>query len=526
MERVFDKFIYERVIKRINIYQRYTFLAAMVAGLWAHGFTIFNKISYLDDCYYYFDVGATFSSGRWGLGIIRAIKDALSLGHYSMPVWNGLSSLLILALGAMLVVRVFEIENKIYAILVGAYMVVFPVVTSTFAYMFTAPYYFLAALCMIVAVVLTKKYRMGCLAGGVLIAFGMGIYQAYFGVATALFVMLLLKDFVSLPFEENMKRAMKYFFTLVGGIVVYFLMNKLCLALTNTDLNDYQGISGLTNFSVGEILTGIKDAYLIFPELVFGNFVGISNGGLIRGAYLACFLLFIILAVLIFGQIKGNVLNKILYVVLVAMVPLSLAVISVMAFSEETYIHTLMIYDFVFIAIYPMVLLQTLQKITLKAKGLKLTEWLHGITCIVVALMVVFYIRLDNFAYLKANYQQENALAYFTVLMSEIKGTEEYRDELPVVFLGNIDGMDTSIAPIREFDAMTLQGYHTDMNTFISYYANVLFMEVHCGYEYVEPSNLEEIKASETVQNMPCYPDKGAVRVVDDVVVVKFSNSY
>lgn len=520
MEYTFDRLIKEKVLSKINEYQKYTFVSTILAGFLAHGFMFFNKISYLDDNTYYFGVGESFASGRWGLGIIEVVNDVLGFGNYSMPFWNGLSSLFFIAMAAMLIVGMFRIEHKAYAVLIGAYMAVFPVVTSTFAYMFTAPYYFAASLCMVIAVGITWKYRKGFFCAIGLIAIGMGIYQAYFGVAAALFVMLLLVNFSKTSFEENLKTAFKYLFTLIAGILFYFLMNKFCLVVTKTNLNDYQGINGLGALSLKGILSGIKDAYLMFPKLITGNFLGITNSILIRIAYLVCFFLFFMLAAILFQQIKGFCFNKILYVVLLCLVPLSLAVISVMAFSEDTYIHTLMIYSFVFIAIYPFVLLQAAAK---EKVNRKLMEWLHGMACITVAVMTLFYIRLDNTAYLKANYQQENAIAYFTTVIAEIKGTKGYNDELPVVFLGNIDGMDSSIAHVPEFDNITLQGYHTNMNQFISYHAGLRFMKLHCGFAYRLPENVEEIKEMEYVKDMPCYPQKGSIEVIDDVVVVKFS---
>ena len=145
---------------------------------------------------------------------------------------------------------------------------------------------------------------------------------------------------------------------------------------------------------------------------------------------------------------------------------------------------------------------------------------------VVLCTMIVFYFRLDNLAYLKADYQQENAKAYFTVLLSEIKGAEGYSDEYPVVFLGNLDGMDWSIRTPLEFNEIQLQGYHTNMNQFISYFADVKFLVQHCGYSYSQPSDMQKIYESEYIRNMPCYPDDGAVQVVDEVVVVKFSNAY
>ena len=44
MEYTFDRLIKEKVLSKINEYQKYTFVSTILAGFLAHGFMFFNKI--------------------------------------------------------------------------------------------------------------------------------------------------------------------------------------------------------------------------------------------------------------------------------------------------------------------------------------------------------------------------------------------------------------------------------------------------------------------------------------------------
>lgn len=514
--------------EKLGVSERYAFLSALVVGFITHSFIFYNKISYADDSRYYFNLGNTYASGRWGLGVIEKVNNWLGLQSYSLSLANGVVSILLLAVFAMVVVHILNIKKSLDATLVGAYVVVFPAVASTFAYMFTAPYYFLAALLMALAVWMAYRSWWGMTPAALLISFGMGIYQAYFGLATALFVMKLINDAKNSSFIKNMVTAVRCLVSLVMGLGLYFVFNKFFLTITHTELGDYQGVSSMTSISLENLLTGIVGAYKSLPQLTKSDFVGIAHTELIRNMYSVCFIITVILAVayLMLLYKKSNILNMLYGAVLFTLVPLSIGIIFVMTWSPDAYIHTLMIYSFVVIPIYPIMLLNALEDASIKAVFGNISVWIKNVAIIVFSIMILFYFRLDNSAYLKADYQQENAVAYFTTVLSEIKGTDGYSDLYPVAFLGNLDGMDWSIKTPLEFNEIKLQGYHTNMNEFISYFADVKFLEQHCGYAYTPPADMQKIYESEYIRNMPCYPDDGAIQVVDGVVIVKFSNTY
>ena len=53
-----------------------------------------------------------------------------------------------------------------------------------------------------------------------------------------------------------------------------------------------------------------------------------------------------------------------------------------------------------------------------------------------------------------------------------------------------------------------------------------------CGANYVgyelpmaDQQTLEALAATEEVQAMPCYPNAGSIRILGDILVVKFQNT-
>ena len=83
-----------------------------------------------------------------------------------------------------------------------------------------------------------------------------------------------------------------------------------------------------------------------------------------------------------------------------------------MSVSDKTVIHTLMIYPYLIGLLYPDGIFK---KENLHHKIWKSISMLY---CVVAALLSVYYMKLDNVAYLKADYQQQNS--YFLLHRSDI----------------------------------------------------------------------------------------------------------
>ena len=70
-----------------EFYEKYKcfFASVMVWGVLAHGTVLFNKIGFFDEMLYMFNVGATYTSGRWMLGITSEITRFLGGGYALQP---------------------------------------------------------------------------------------------------------------------------------------------------------------------------------------------------------------------------------------------------------------------------------------------------------------------------------------------------------------------------------------------------------------------------------------------------------
>ena len=137
---------------KISPQVRITFLSALLCGLAAHGTGLLNKISYQDDIYNLFGFGATVTSGRWMLHILAWLEGLLfGTGNTSLPLFNGLVSLVCVGLAGGMLVHLMQIRRRVYCALLGCVMAVFPVLTALFAYMFTSHPYLIGMLMMTVS---------------------------------------------------------------------------------------------------------------------------------------------------------------------------------------------------------------------------------------------------------------------------------------------------------------------------------------------------------------------------------------
>ena len=84
MDYIVDKVKFK--IESLNKQQRYAFLSCLIAGFLSHGYALCNNYIY-HDATILNGLGTTFGIGRWALGYMGVINDAL-LGNYHLPFFN------------------------------------------------------------------------------------------------------------------------------------------------------------------------------------------------------------------------------------------------------------------------------------------------------------------------------------------------------------------------------------------------------------------------------------------------------
>ena len=141
----------------------------------------------------------------------------------------------------------------------------------------------------------------------------------------------------------------------------------------------------------------------------------------------------------------------------------------------------------------------------------------------VMLIMGVVFARFANVCYLKAQIMQSEAVSYYTSLISTIQSTEGYTKDTPIFYIGENDKYDEGVLGDQRFEPIWLPPYNG--NSIINDYNWKETMKMWCGFSPVYATTEEKEKIdTNAIVKMPAYPDKGSVKYIDGVVVVKFSD--
>lgn len=510
----------------------FAFFSTIVIGFLAHGMMFLNKYAFHDEAHFMCGVGYTYESGRWGLGLMESLIKYIFGGTYSMPLINGLVSIICIALTVCCLVYLFKVEDKILIFLMAGLSVANVSVIMTFAYMFTAPYYFFALfLTALGAVIIAKKKNilwlivaMGC------IAFGMGIYQSYFGCATIMLCTYFIYELVLSEDEwkASFGKALRYVVCLLLSMTGYMVFNKLFLEVKQLELFDYKGMNTIGTINLTYVLQGIKSAYKSFFYSVRYNIFKMSPNFFVQKGILIMWLLVgLVLLILFRKKVKGTV-NKVLFALAGLLVPLAMNIVWVMINNGTgSKPHPIMTYSFIFMFIFPILMLNLYCKSGEKNKKLINVE--QVVLSVVLLVTIVWHVVFANIAYFRYDMMQTHTDMYYNTLITRIRSVEGYDDELKVAFIGEQNANDNSLYYISndfpKYDMHTAMNQSTPLST-MNCHAWIWYMVNRCGFSPVmaEWGETNALKQSEEVKNMPCYPDDGSIKVVDGIVVIKLAN--
>ncbi len=231
-------------------------------------------------------------------------------------------------------------------------------------------------------------------------------------------------------------------------------------------------------------------------------------------------ILTVIVLCIIFG--KNPFYNKMLGLALCMLLPLAYNLVFLMSASSDYFVHTLMRYALVFVFVFLLILLEKSDGLLVAAQKDNLNIFISSVSIIIISVLAVGYIYTNNAAYMRMTLVQKQAESYFTVLVSEIKGTEGYRDEMPVVYVGERQIEDDSLG-ILSSDIGNMTGFSYSLPGILNNYAWKQEVYFYTGFQPNEASQDFWKVHKEQVAGMTCYPDDGGIRIIDGTVVVKFA---
>lgn len=494
-------------------------VTAFLISILAHGMALFNKYSFHDDAFYFNDIGATFSSGRWMLGILKYVTEFFFDGKMvSTSLINGFITSGLIAITVFIIVRKVHIKSIFLAALALCIIISSTPVTGIMAYMFTAPYYYLGVLMGVWGAYFfyKKKTIISGIVCVLLMACGVGIYQANIPVFLCTLLMFMLSEVYKseLKWKQFFKLVFQNIVICVGFLAVYVIVNNVALNIVGCQLTDYRGINDYGMTGVGGYLKRVLVAYREFISPSIGT-TSTLYPGFSSFVYVAIIILSVFLMLKKITENKERNKAKCIEIaILVLVYPLASNFIYVMVTEDD--VHELMTFGVTFSYILLIWFIDKMVSLEKKEQNIR-----RAIISLMVVLLIM-NIRYSNMCHLKAEIMQSQAISYYNSLISNIQQVDGYDSKLPVVYI-NERNKDTNVVSGSDylFDRIPIWPY--DLNTLINNYSWKEMMSMWCGYS---PNlvDFNDIDMTYEIADMPCYPSDGSIKKVGRQIVVKFSD--
>lgn len=490
---------------------RIPLLCAILFGFLAHGFACTNKLVNHDDVSALFIKGGTVTSGRWGLGALDSIFP-----NYSMPWIYGLLTIIIMSAAICIILHIFAIRSKFLQGLLAGLIITFPSLTGLFGYMFTTSSYAVSFLLAVLAVwLITRKNLWYAIPALMCMVLSLSIYQSYISIAVSMLVLVLIQQLLhGESFLTVLRRGIYYVGFLVIALAGYYVATQLVFLITGTSFGVYA--EGTITLSFSSILSGSALAYESFFRFLTESFHGLlptSLSRLLHGAALACSAVLLLLRLL--DQKKREPLATLLLLVLILLLPLAINCMYLITAADS--IHTLVLYSF--ITVY---LLMAVLADDFLGEGICTTISTFALNLLTLALAVIIIINtyIANEAYLNLHLRYENAYAFCTTLLADLRQQPEFTEDTKLALIG--DYQDPAYFEEKFWHTDLITGVHGFLP---DSYSMDRFLEYYMGFPLpmATPEEIEQIQQSPAYEAMNRYPYYGSMQMIDGFFVVKFS---
>lgn len=475
---------------------RHTLLAGLIFGLLAHGYFFTNKLVNHDEIVAMFGKGATFTSGRWALGLLSYV-----LPDFSMPWIYGILSVLIMAVAVCVIADLLGVKSKYLQILLAGLVMVFPAQSSIFCYMFTSAPYALSILLAVLSVHFLEKGSKGAsIPAAVLLVFSLGIYQAFISFASTLMLVLLMKKLLEgTDAKAVLRRGLGYLLFLIICVAVYAGLTWAILQLTGIEFNTYAAGAVGAGMGLGKRFV---TAYKEFAKIFFTDAYGLLNTPLIR----ICHWVLGLLGAIGLGTAllrKGSKLGKVLLLLCVMLLPLSICCF----FLLTPYaVHTIVLFSFVCLYGAAVVLLGQIKWADL-ARNAAMTA---------MAVIIVCNIYVSNTMALELELMYENTYAFYSSLVTQVKQTPGYDEHSKLALVGDASEQ------IQHFSKFTYDEIVGVPGNLINAYSRREFIQYYIGFAtpFATDEEVEALRDTQEVSQMPQYPYYGSVQKIGEYIVV------
>jgi hypothetical protein len=484
-----------------------------------------------DTLFYRFASGNTIDGGRWLFKLIGAISS-----YYDLPSVVGFLCMLYLAITVALTVHVLRIKSVIGSILISGFMVVFPTITTSFLYRFSADTVMFGFLLSTLSVLLSDKYKYGFFIGSILLALSGGIYQANitYGVSLSVLVIIVSMLRYNSSAKSTIISGLKHCLNIVLGTVLYLIISKIFIVIYNVHLIQYQGINKMGQIEIMKlpalVLSAVNEVYLFYFSRLYIN---VPKVFYVLNFIFILFSLFFLINLVIRKSIYNNLRQLLLLVTLLCLFPVSVGFIKVVS-TPETSIYMLMIYSFVHIYLFGIamydVFIDSIKSISFRFRFCETLQVFSVYIFLVISSVLIYkdYIH-DNIVYLRMEIFYENTYGYLNRLLSRIEGNPQYKDGKEIALMGTIPANISrgNRNPHSIFDNISKKTGVSNKSLIVyNSFGVVTFFRNWLGrdFNWASEEKKAEILHNKKFNKMPLYPESGSIDEIEGVLVVKISN--
>lgn len=472
---------------------------------------------------------SNFIAGDWEISLGRGLQRYADRARFGIvsDSFNSMITILLFAIANTMILTRFDFDNFIYKGLWLIILMANPVICNTLSYSYMSvnfglAYFFsvVAFLCIRTTIENWKKAVIWIFAGAAFLGISMAFYQAYICSTSVLVIMSILRMLLK---KENTKKVLQYIglclSTFVIGGVVYLLITKTLLYRADIQMASYKGASGIDLWLMLKYLPqSLKQCYSQFLNYFFIEKAS-SNLEFIDVVLAGLFIVYFAAAIIQFIKLlRHRIISSILFAITVILLPVASCSILLIAVGNS--MTGLMAMG--------VVMCFVMLGILIPGEG-KSGFWLKRIYLLFLIAFAWFQLSAvinDQLAL------KEGKTATITLTENIITQlySEGYLDQYQTVAFvgrpGNNNGFSQSTAYQMANGYAHFGCWSTDArNNRVSWegvISNFLGVNLNlCGdIEY------QEIVTSEQVADMPEFPSKGSICVIDDIVVVKVSELY
>lgn len=508
---MFPENVYQYIKVKIKKEWIICFVSVIIFGLAAHGYRMLNNLPNWDALLNEYDSQNTIYLGRCFLSVVCGIGS-----YYELPWINGWLSLIYVGFTAILISEILEIKTRLALVLMSGILVTFPVVTSTFCYIYTADGYFLGCLLMALAVWMIVNIKRGWIWAMAFICLGNGIYQANITIAVILILLVGIRQqmFEKHPVGETICFLRDGMMSGVGGTVLYYLFLTVLMRLEGQSLSGYQNIESTYCLSQLKIPFALKSSLVKFVKFFVGDGSNINFYVILNILMLGLLAIFVLRRVWM-EKLYGEPVRFMLIVLLHMLLPVGCFVLFLIAPYIDY--HMLMNYGVCGIYLYFLMFYQQ------KSPGGKGKVWEKWAIAGVSVLIVYNFILIANISYHVLELSHEKSYNMIVRITDRLEQTEGWEECEYLAILGRQEGT----KPYSVNFPPEITGITNGLAARENFNVQAMLKD-YSGIEkkHVDEEREAEIYCSKEYKNMADWPEKDSVKRIDDVMVVKLGELY